>query len=91
MFATAGALAGSVLRQVVDGQQSSEPNGELVIGATPTPILAGTVAGLILPKKLRVLGAILVGANVAANLKTDPFESFVGSSDAPSQADDSTS
>ncbi len=75
--AVLGGVAGSVIRHVIDQRDNEEAAGELVIATTTTPILAGTVAGLVAPKRWRVLVALLVSANVAANLKTEPVDAFV--------------
>ena len=74
--AVLGGVAGSVIRHVVD-QKDNETTEDLVIATTTTPILAGTVAGLLAPKRWRVLVALVVSANVAANLKTEPVDAFV--------------
>ncbi len=63
-----GALAGSAIRQLVIQKTSSEKR-EIVIAAGPVPLVAGTVAGAILPKR-GPLVAFIVAANVAANTKT---------------------
>jgi len=63
-----GALAGSAARQLVIRKLTSD-GGEIVIAAGPVPIVAGTVAGLILPNR-GPLVAFVVAANVAANTKT---------------------
>jgi hypothetical protein len=78
LLATAvlGGVAGSVIRHAIDERNNAEPE-DLVIATTTTPILAGTVAGLLAPKRWRLLVALLVSANVAANLKTEPVDAFV--------------
>lgn len=63
-----GALAGSAARQLVIRKVTSD-GGEIVIAASPVPIVAGSVAGLFLPKR-GPLVAFVVAANVAANTKT---------------------
>jgi len=65
-----------VIRHVVDQKDNGEA-GELVIATTTTPILAGTLAGLIAPKRAKVAVALIVSANVAANLKTEPVNAFI--------------
>lgn len=74
--AVLGGVAGSVIRHAIDEKNNAEPD-DLVIATTTTPILAGTVAGLLAPKRWRMLVALLVSANVAANLKTEPVDAFV--------------
>ena len=64
LMATIGSAIGSVIRQKVSSQSE-----ELVIAASPVPIAVGTVAGLISPKG-KPLTALIVSANVSANLKT---------------------
>lgn len=74
--AVLGGVAGSVIRHAIDEKNNDEPK-DLVIATTTTPILAGTVAGLLAPKRWRLLVALLVSANIAANLKTEPVDAFV--------------
>lgn len=74
--AVLGGVAGSVIRHVIDQRDNAEPD-ELVIATTTTPILAGTVAGLLAPKRWKVFVAFVVSANTAANLKTEPVDAFV--------------
>jgi methylthioribose-1-phosphate isomerase len=74
--AVLGGVAGSVIRHVVD-QKDKEATGELVIATTTTPILAGTLAGLVAPKRGKVAVALIVSANVAANLKTEPVNAVI--------------
>ena len=74
--AVLGGVAGSVIRHFVD-QKDKEEAGELVIATTATPILAGTLAGLVAPKRGKVAVALVVSANVAANLKTEPVNAFI--------------
>ncbi len=74
--AVLGGVAGSVIRHIVD-QQDKEEAGELVIATTTTPILAGTLAGLVAPRRGKVAVALIVSANVAANLKTEPVNALI--------------
>lgn len=74
--AVLGGVAGSVIRHVIDQKDNDNPD-DLVITTTTTPILAGTVAGLVAPRKWRVFVALVVSANVAANLRTEPVDAFV--------------
>ncbi len=74
--AVVGGVAGSVIRHAID-QKDSGKTDDLVIATTTTPILAGTVAGLLAPKRWRVLVALGVSATVAANLRTEPVDAFV--------------
>jgi methylthioribose-1-phosphate isomerase len=69
-------VAGSVIRHLVD-QQDKEATSELVIATTTTPILAGTLAGLVARKRGKVAVALIVSANVAANLKTEPVNAVI--------------
>ena len=65
-----GALAGSAIRQLVVKKVAAEGEGkEIVIAANPIPLLAGTVAGILLPRRGKFV-AFMVAANVAANTKT---------------------
>ena len=75
-IATCGGIGGHVLRQQAQAKKDGSEPGELVIATTVTPILAGVVAGLLVPKKWRTIATLIVSANVAANLKEDPLESF---------------
>ena len=63
-----GAFCGAMVRQVVIQKATSEKK-ELVIAANPIPIVAGTIAGTLIPKG-GPIAAFLVAANVAANTKT---------------------
>ena len=65
-----------MIRHVVD-QKDNKETGELVIATTTTPILAGTLAGLVALKRAKVAVALIVSANVAANLKTEPVNAFI--------------
>ena len=65
-MAFAGAAIGSAIRQVFD---SSGKKGEVTIAASPGPVVAGLVAGLLSPRAKRLV-ALAVGANVAANEET---------------------
>jgi hypothetical protein len=55
-----GAVAGSVIRQKLKG------NEELVVAAHPAPVVAGTLAGLLSPKA-KTFVALIVSLNVASN------------------------
>ena len=61
-----GAVAGSVVRQSVLRERETQP-GELVLAAHPAALLAGTAAGLLLPR-FRATAAFVVAANVGANM-----------------------
>ena len=79
-MATLGGAAGAAIRQFVDAREAGDagPRGELTIAASPTPIVAGTVAGLLLPR-WKAAAAFIVGANVGANLRDDPLSELLGS------------
>lgn len=64
-----GALAGSAIRQLVVRRVADGEAKEIVIAANPVPLVAGTVAGFVLPR-YRTFVAFVVAANVAANTKT---------------------
>lgn len=65
-----GALAGSAGRQLVVRKVAAEGEGkEIVVAANPIPLVAGTVAGLLIPKRGKIV-AFVVAANVAATTKT---------------------
>ncbi len=70
LAALLGALAGSAIRQLVVRKASGDgEKKEIVVAANPIPLVAGTVAGVVLPR-YRTLVAFVVAANVAANTKT---------------------
>ena len=76
VLAVVGGLAGSAIRQMVDQKRTGE-TAEIVVAASTTPIVAGTLAGLLAPRKWRVLVVLLVSSNVAANLKDDPLDPLI--------------
>lgn len=70
LAALLGALAGSAIRQLAVRKASAGGEGkEIVIAANPIPLVAGTVAGFVVPR-YRPFVAFVVAVNVAANTKT---------------------
>ena len=75
-MAVIGGAVGSAMRQMADQKRTGE-SAEIVVAASTTPIVAGTLAGLLTPRKWRVLVVLLVSANLAANLKDDPLDPLI--------------
>ena len=63
---------GMMLVGAISGFWATFATSSLTLG-----VLAGLVAGLISPRRWRVPVALVVSANVAANLKNEPVDAFV--------------
>lgn len=72
VVAVVGGAAGSALRQY-RAADAGEP-AEIVLATTTTPIVAGFLAGLLSPKRLRTLVGLAVSGAVAAAIDEDPID-----------------
>ena len=65
-----------MIRQMFEQKRNGESK-EITVATSTTPILAGTVAGLLAPKKWRVPAALVVSLNAGANLTSDPMDPVI--------------